>query len=168
MRAATARASSAICLHKVAEYGAAMPCFRVGSPRKRNHDHRNYRGVTVTELASCRRLGGIRAIRSRVRAHRRNDDRGNGPPVPDGRRQRSDGAAARQLYTQCRMETIRFRELDRCERWPRRNHFLFTDKVHRAPTIDGFFRTGPHHRTRSGSGRPWTQGRQPNLDTAGG
>ena len=39
MRAATARASSAICLHKVAEYDTAMPRFRDGTWRKRNHDH---------------------------------------------------------------------------------------------------------------------------------
>jgi hypothetical protein len=51
MRAATARASSAICLHKVAEYDAAMPRFRDGTSRKRNHDHRIHRGVTATELA---------------------------------------------------------------------------------------------------------------------
>jgi hypothetical protein len=61
MRAATARASSAICLHKVAEYDAAMPHFRDGAPRKRNHDHRNYGGVTATELASCRRQSGVAA-----------------------------------------------------------------------------------------------------------
>ena len=27
-----------------------MPCFRDGVPRKRNHNHRNYRGVTATAV----------------------------------------------------------------------------------------------------------------------
>ena len=61
MRAAAARASSASCLHKVAEYGAAMPRFSDSAPRTRNHDHRNNRGVTATELTSCRRRSGVAA-----------------------------------------------------------------------------------------------------------
>ena len=50
MRAATARASSAICLHKVAEYDSHAP-LRDGTSRKRNHDHRIHRGVSAAELA---------------------------------------------------------------------------------------------------------------------